>query len=171
LQQAPSGWRSWFARDRRLKVGLAWTGSAAHQRNPFRSVGLERLRAAFGGLKNVAFYSLQQGAGADVAQARVHGFDIDDHTAEFTTFDDTAAFVDGLDVVVTICTSIAHLAGALGKPTWILLDRNPHWVWGLDRSDSPWYPTARLYRQARFSDWSAPLTAVTRDLRTLAQAR
>jgi ADP-heptose:LPS heptosyltransferase len=119
----------------------------------------------------VAFYSLQQGAGADVEAARRQGFDVEDHTAEFSTFDDTAAFVDGLDVVITVCTSIAHLSGALGKPTWILLDRNPHWVWGLARADSPWYPTATLYRQSRFADWSGPLKAVTRDLKALAKSR
>jgi len=81
------------------------------------------------------------------------------------------AFVDGLDVVITVCTSIAHLSGGLGKPTWVLLDRNPHWVWGLERADSPWYPTARLYRQTRFCDWSGPLKAVTRDLKALAKSR
>jgi hypothetical protein len=160
--QAAGKWRTWMAQDKRLKVGLAWTGSATHQRNPYRATGLERMRAAFAGLRDVAFYSLQQGAEADVEGARREGFEIADHTAEFSTFDDTAAFVDALDVVVTVCTSIA---------TWILLDRNPHWVWGLDRTDSPWYPTATLYRQSRFADWSGPLKAVARDLRTAAKRR
>lgn len=169
--RAAARWKNWFGRDPRLKVGLAWTGSATHQRNPFRAVGLARMAAAFGGVREAAFYSLQQGAGADIAAARAQGFDVVDHTAEFSTFDDTAAFVDGLDVVITVCTSIAHLSGALGKPTWILLDRNPHWVWGLERTDSPWYPAATLYRQTRFADWSGPLKAVTRDLRGLARGR
>ena len=168
---AAARWRTWFDRDPRLRVGLAWTGSASHQRNPYRAVGLERLRGALAGVRGAAFYSLQQGAGADVDAARRTGFDVADHTPEFATFDDTAAFVDGLDVVITVCTSIAHLSGAMGKPTWVLLDRNPHWVWGLDRSDSPWYPTAKLYRQSCFADWSEPLKAIARDLGKLAETR
>ncbi len=169
--QAAARWKTGFAADHRLKVGLAWAGSTSHQRNRFRAVGLERLRIAFGELRDVAFYSLQPGAETEVAAARGQGFDIADHTAAFADFDDTAAFVDGLDIVITVCTSIAHLSGALGKSTWILLDRNPHWVWGTQRADSPWYPTATLYRQSRFADWGAPLEAVTQDLRALAAAQ
>jgi ADP-heptose:LPS heptosyltransferase len=72
--------------------------------------------------------------------------------------------------VITVCTSVAHLAGALGARTWVLLDVNPHWPWLLERSDSPWYPTARLYRQRTFGDWQPVMDDVTRDLRGLAAA-
>ncbi|RKT25736.1 hypothetical protein B0G69_1462 [Paraburkholderia sp. RAU2J] len=165
---ARDSWRKRLAGESRLKVGLAWTGSLGHQRNPFRRVGWERYAAHFGGMQDVAFYSLQPGADADVTAARAAGLPMTDHTAEFATFDDTAAFVSELDLVITVCTSVAHLSGALGQRTWVLLDVNPHWVWLLGRNDSPWYPSATLYRQPRFGEWEPPLEAVSRDLRTLA---
>jgi ADP-heptose:LPS heptosyltransferase len=119
-------------------------------------------------MQDVAFYSLQPGADADVAAARAAGLPMTDHTAEFTTFDDTAAFVSELDLVITVCTSVAHLSGALGQRTWVLLDVNPHWVWLLERNDSPWYPSAALYRQPQFGEWEPALEAVARDLHALA---
>ncbi|KVN88458.1 hypothetical protein WJ69_15600 [Burkholderia ubonensis] len=170
--RARDAWRARLASDveggRRLKVGLVWTGSAGHQRNPFRRVGIERYVAAFRGIDGVAFYSVQPGAQADVAAARAAGLPIADYTAELASFDDTAAFVGALDLVITVCTSVAHLAGALGARTWVLLDVNPHWPWLLERRDSPWYPMATLYRQSSFADWNPVMEAIERDLRTLA---
>ncbi|WP_433694514.1 tetratricopeptide repeat protein [Paraburkholderia phenoliruptrix] len=161
-------WRERLAGEPRLKVGLAWTGSHGHQRNPFRRVGWERYATHFANLRNVAFYSLQPGAGAEVAAASAAGLPMTDYTAEFATFDDTAAFVGALDLVITVCTSVAHLSGALGQRTWVLLDVNPHWVWLVDRRDNPWYPSATLYRQPRFGEWEPALAALTRDLDALA---
>lgn len=165
---ARESWRKRLAGESRLKVGLTWTGSLGHQRNPFRRVGWERYAAHFGGMRDVAFYSLQPGADTDVAAARAAGLAMTDYAAEFTSFDDTAAFVSELDLVISVCTSAAHLSGALGQRTWVLLDVNPHWVWLLERSDSPWYPSATLYRQLQFGEWEPVLEAVARDLRALA---
>ncbi|MGF6442918.1 tetratricopeptide (TPR) repeat protein [Paraburkholderia youngii] len=164
---ALAAWRERVADGRRLKVGLAWTGSRGHQRNPFRSVGWQRYAAHFAGIDDVTFYSLQPGAAAEIAAARAAGLRIIDHTASLATFDDTAAFVGALDLVITVCTSVAHLSGALGQRTWVLLNVNPHWVWLLERGDSPWYPSATLYRQPRFGEWEPALEAVARDLRAL----
>jgi hypothetical protein len=163
-----ASWQQRLAGETRLKVGLTWTGSLGHQRNPFRRVGWERYAEHFGGMHNVAFYSLQPGAGTDVTAARAAGLPMSDYTAELATFDDTAAFVSALDLVITVCTSAAHLSGALGQRTWVLLDVNPHWVWLLDRSDSPWYPSATLYRQPQFGQWDPALKAVAGDLSVLA---
>ncbi|MDE1181428.1 tetratricopeptide repeat-containing glycosyltransferase family protein [Paraburkholderia sp.] len=160
---AVAAWRTRLHDETRLKVGLTWTGSRDHQRNPFRRVGWERYADAFRGIGNVAFYSLQPGERA--------GLPIVDFTGEFHSLDDTAAFVESLDLVITVCTSVAHLSGALGCRTWVLLDTNPHWTWLLDRADSPWYPSATLYRQARFADWTRVLADVARDLRVLADAK
>ncbi|MFC5429330.1 hypothetical protein ACFPTO_11035 [Paraburkholderia denitrificans] len=169
---AAARWRKWLAGERRLKVGLVWTGSAGHQRNPYRHIGLARLAAHFAGLTHdVAFYSLQPGAADDVAAARATGFDIADFSAQWQTFDDTAAFVDALDLVISVCTSSAHLAGALGQRTWVLLDVNPHWVWQLERRDSPWYAHTTLYRQKAFRQWEPVLDEVAADLWALARAR
>jgi Flp pilus assembly protein TadD len=165
---ARESWRKRLAGESRLKVGLTWTGSVSHQRNPFRRVGWERYAAHLGGVLDAAFYSLQPGAAADVAAARAAGLPMIDYTAELASFDHTAAFVSELDLVITVCTSVAHLSGALGQRTWVLLDVNPHWVWLLERSDSPWYPSATLYRQPSFGEWEPALQAMTHDLRMLA---
>jgi Flp pilus assembly protein TadD len=165
---ACESWRKRLAGGGSLKVGLTWTGSRGHQRNPFRSVGWQRYAAHFADISNVTFYSLQPGAAEEVAAARAAGLRMIDHTASLATFDDTAAFVSALDLVITVCTSVAHLSGALGQRTWVLLDVNPHWVWLLDRNDSPWYPSATLYRQPGFGEWEPALDALTRDLRALA---
>ena len=166
-----ASWRARLAGEKRLKVGLAWTGSLNHQRNPFRAVGWERLASAFAGVRGAAFYSLQPGAAADVAAAQTAGLPMADYTAELKSFDDTAAFVSALDLVITVCTSVAHLSGAIGQRTWVLLDVNPHWTWLLERCDSPWYPSATLYRQRQFGDWTPVLEDVTRDLEALAGQR
>ncbi|WP_321907345.1 hypothetical protein [Paraburkholderia sp. J11-2] len=167
--EAAAHWRERLAGEKRLKVGLAWTGSLTHKRNPFRRVGLGRYARHFAGIEGVAFYSLQPGAEEDIAAARHAGFEVDDFSAQWKTFDDTAAFIDSLDLVISVCTSSAHLAGALGKRTWVLLDVNPHWVWLLDRSDSPWYPNTRLYRQKTFKQWEPVLDEVSADLAALAR--
>jgi Flp pilus assembly protein TadD len=166
---AAAHWRKRLAGEKRLKVGLAWTGSLTHKRNPFRRVGLDRYAHHFGGIEGAAFYSLQPGAHADVVAAREAGFEITDFSDEWKTFDDTAAFIDSLDLVVSVCTSTAHLAGALGKRAWVLLDVNPHWVWLLERRDSPWYPNTMLYRQKAFRQWEPVLDEVSADLAALAR--
>ncbi|GAB7539349.1 tetratricopeptide repeat protein [Burkholderia sp. 3C] len=171
---AVDAWRTRFdaeaAPGERLRVGLAWTGSPSHQRNPFRRVGIERYAAAFAGVEGVTFHSLQPGLGAEVEAARAAGLPIVDHSAEWRNFDDTAAYVGALDLVITCCTSMAHLSGAVGQATWVLLDVNPHWVWQLERRDSPLYPSATLYRQPAFLQWAPVLDAVAQDLRALAGA-
>ncbi|CCD37909.1 unnamed protein product [Candidatus Paraburkholderia kirkii UZHbot1] len=97
--------------------------------------------------------------------------DIVDYTSEFKNFDDTAAFVSALNLVITVCTSVAHLRRALGQRTWVLLDVNPHWVWLRDHADSPWYPTATLYRQKQFGEWEPVFQKLKEDLAALASAR
>jgi tetratricopeptide (TPR) repeat protein len=166
---ARAAWRARLADEKRLKVGLAWTGSLNHGRNRFRRVGWERDAQAFRDIEGVAFYSLQPGATDDVDAARAAGLPMTDYTHEWRSFDDTAAFVSELDLVISVCTSAAHLAGALGLRTWVLLDVNPYWTWMTDRRDSPWYPTATLYRQRQFGDWQPVMDDVARDLRALVQ--
>jgi tetratricopeptide (TPR) repeat protein len=168
--QKVEGWRARLAHERRLKVGLVWTGNPTHQRNPFRAVALDAYAAAFRQLRDVAFYSLQFDATADIRKAQANGFAIVDHTAEMRDYDDSAAFVRNMDLVITICTSAAHLAGAIAAKTWLLLDVNPHWVWLTERSDSPWYPTLTLYRQTSYRDWGPVMARVQADLAALAQA-
>jgi ADP-heptose:LPS heptosyltransferase len=86
---------------------------------------------------------------------------------ELASFDDAAAIVSALDLVLSVDTALAHLAGALGKPVWILLPFIPDWRWLMDRTDSPWYPTARLFRQQRLGDWDAVIAQVAGELAAL----
>jgi Flp pilus assembly protein TadD len=169
---AAARWRERLSGESRLKVGLAWTGTRTHQRNPYRRVDPQRCAAHFAPLAgDVAFYALQPGAADDVATMRAAGLDIADFSGEWQTFDDTAAFVDALDLVISVCTSTAHLAGALGQRTWVMVDVNPHWVWQLGRRDSPWYPHTTLYRQKQFRQWEPVLEEIAADLAALARSR
>ncbi|WP_102869238.1 tetratricopeptide repeat protein [Burkholderia thailandensis] len=154
-----------------LRVGLVWSGSRTHQRNPLRALDPAACAHAWRDMAGVAFHSLQIDGATDVATMRAAGLEVIDHTAELSSFDDTAAYLSNLDLVVTVCTSVAHLAGALGRPTRLLLDVNPHWVWMIDREDSPWYDSIRLRRQTRYRDWTPVLDSVRDELAALAAAR
>jgi ADP-heptose:LPS heptosyltransferase len=149
-----------------LRVGLAWGGNANYPHELWRSIPLELL-APLTHIEGTVFYSLQLGAPARQLKQlgpRVHLIDLQDEQKDFA---DTAAIVAHLDLVISIDTSVAHLAGALGKPVWILLNNSPDWRWLLDRDDRPWYPTARLFRQSTFGNWQDVLGRVERELREL----
>jgi len=144
-----------------LRVGLNWTGSPTHRMNGLRSISLRQLEVLFD-LPGVHFFSLQMGPGAEELEPyaeKLH--DLAPVTSEMA---DTAAQMEHLDLVITIDTSIAHLAGAIGLPVWILLNEVPDWRWMLHRADSPWYPTARLIRQHRQGDWSVVIETLRVEL-------
>jgi ADP-heptose:LPS heptosyltransferase len=90
-----------------------------------------------------------------------------DFTSDLKDFADTAAFIANLDLIVSVDTAVAHLAGAMGKQVWVLLPFIPDWRWLLDREDSPWYPTMRLFRQKRAGDWEEPIQRIVNELTTL----
>ncbi|WP_187359911.1 tetratricopeptide repeat protein [Chitinolyticbacter meiyuanensis] len=143
-------------------VGLCWTGSPSQLDNARRTVPLGLLRQL--APLPLRWHNLQQGQGE---AARAAGFDLVDESADWADFDATAAYVAGLDLVLTSCTSVAHLAGALGKPVWLMSRFDADWRWLLARDDSPWYPTLRLFRQPRPGDWPAVVEAVRMALLTL----
>jgi len=144
----------------RRRIGLVWAGNPKHRRDRVRSLPVELL-APLLALPGCAFLSLQKGeAAASLARLDARGDSITDYTAELETFADTAALIEALDLVITVDTAVAHLAGALGKPVWIVLPSAPDWRWMRDREDSPWYPSARLFRQPERSDWSGVVRAV-----------
>jgi tetratricopeptide (TPR) repeat protein len=146
-----------------LTVGLVWAGKS--RPDPLRTVGLGNMGALLD-VPGVRFISLQKGEGAE--EVRDVAGCVADWTAELGDFADTAALISCLDLVITIDTAVAHLAGALGKATWVLLPFAPTWRWMLDRSDCPWYPTMRLFRQKRAGDWSLPVGAAAAALAELA---
>jgi len=153
-----------------LRVGLAWAGSHTHRNDRNRSVKLASL-APLAQVSGVRFISLQKGNAAEEAQSPPAGMDLINVADELKDFADTAALVATLDLVIAVDTSVVHLAGAMGKPVWVLLPFAPDWRWLLHREDSPWYPTMRLFRQQRIADWE-PVTAKLReDLQALAESR
>ncbi|MGA2229626.1 MAG: tetratricopeptide repeat protein [Tepidisphaeraceae bacterium] len=159
-----AAWRARLPANDSLKVGLVWSG----QVNPLkRFLALSDL-APLAEFTNVWFTSLQKGeAAAELAQAPA-GLNITDWTSDLTDFRQTAALIDNLDLVISVDTAVAHLAGAMGKPVWLLLKSVPDWRWMLNRLDSPWYPTMRLFRQTVRGDWQAPVTQVVELLRAKA---
>ena len=152
----------------RLAVGIAWSGNPAHRNDRRRSLALAALAPLFA-VPGIDWRSLQKGVGAaEIARERSAAALVP--LPGDASFDDTAALVAELDLVVSVDTSIAHLAGALGRPVWILLPFAPDWRWGLDSTTTPWYPTARLHRQPAPGAWGAVIDGVAAALRALADA-
>jgi tetratricopeptide (TPR) repeat protein len=146
-----------------LKVGLAWAGRPTHASDLLRSMKLSQF-APLSKVAGVAFYSLQKGAGSEQAIAPPVGMNWIDLVAEIKDLADTAALISHLDLVITVDSAVAHLAGAMGKPVWILTRFAPDWRWMLKREDSPWYPTARLFRQTVPGEWGTVVERVCREL-------
>ena len=156
-------WRDRLAALPGLKVGLAWAGNPDPARMGWRrSVPVERL-AGLGDVPNVSLISLQKGIQVTGPLADR----VVDWTSDLGDLADTAALVAGLDLVISVDTSVAHLAGALGRPVWALIRADPCWRWGLGREDSAWYPTLRQFRQDVAGSWEAPIARVCEALRRL----
>ena len=146
---------------RKLRVGLVWSGNPGHLNDHNRSLPLSALLRLFD--LDARFVSLQKDPKADdkALLGRTGAIDL---TADLTDFAETAALVSCLDIVISVDTSVAHLAGALGRPTWTLLPYSPDFRWLLDRDDSPWYPTMRLFRQSQSRDWNELVDRVRAEL-------
>jgi hypothetical protein len=150
----------------RKRIGLVWAGSTEHKDDRNRSIALARLRPVLD-LPETDFVSLQRDLRpGDDAILREHP-QIVHPGAELADFADTAAIISLLDLVVTVDTSVAHLAAAMGKPAWIMLPFRPDWRWLLDREDSPWYSTVRLFRQPLAADWDSVVARVAAELQAL----
>jgi tetratricopeptide (TPR) repeat protein len=141
------------------RIGLLWSGTPHHGNDRNRSITLRQLDP-LAGIKGVSFMTLQKGAAATQVSDSTLKLRLVDHTPRLTDFGETAALMQHLDLIVTVDTSVAHLAGAMARPVWVLLPFAPDWRWMLDRSDSPWYPTMRLFRQPQPGQWDPVIRAV-----------
>lgn len=153
-----------------LKVGLVWSGRTEAGNDLNRPIALADL-APLAETGEVQFHSLQTGSAADQAAHRPAGMNLTswgDWLDDFTT---TAALIANLDLLITVDTAVAHLAGAMGKPVWVLIPFAPDWRWMLNREDSPWYPTMKLFRQPAIGDWTTPVRRMADSLRKFRETR
>ncbi len=142
-----------------FKAGMAWAGRPTHPQDAQRSMD-SALFAPLAGIDDVRLYSLQKDKSTRPLEPALGTRLAADFGPQLTRFAETAAIVENLDLMVTVDTSLAHLAGALGKPVWCLLPYAPDWRWLLDRDDTPWYPTMRLFRQRTAWDWKGVIARV-----------
>jgi len=156
-------WRERLGAWNETRVGLAWAGNPAHKNDRNRSLALEKL-APLAGAPDTVFFSLQKGPQSEEALNPPAGLKLIDLQNDLPDFHHTAAAIMNLDLVISVDSAVAHLAGALGRPVWTLLPFAPDWRWMLDRTDSPWYPTMRLFRQKQRGDWDSVVREVCREL-------
>jgi ADP-heptose:LPS heptosyltransferase len=147
-------------------MGLCWAGNPRHKADRQRSMPLEIL-APLAEIHGAAFFSLQFGPAAAQIASLQSRFPVVDASSRNQSLAETAALMATLDLVLTVDTAIAHLAGAMGLPVWIVLPHLADWRWLEDRRDSPWYPTARLFRQPASGDWVSLIAEVRGALSTL----
>ena len=152
-------WRMRLSAVNEFKVGLVWAGSKQHRNDAFRSLQLADLYPILN-MRTVSLFSLQVGPAQTDLAASPWRDQITDLTGEIRDFADTAAVIEQLDLVISADTAVAHLSGALGKPIWTLLPYVPDWRWLLEREDSPWYPTMRLFRQTERGSWAGPVARI-----------
>jgi tetratricopeptide (TPR) repeat protein len=158
-----SRWAARLAGERKLRVGVAWSG-AKHTGWDNRTRSID-VFAPLAEVRGVKFFSLQKGD--ESREPPPPGMDWADFCAELNDFADTAALIQNLDLIVSVDTSVAHLAGALAKPVWVLIPFQPDFRWMLDRTDTPWYPTMRLFRQPTRTGWQTPIKQMAQALSSL----
>jgi tetratricopeptide (TPR) repeat protein len=163
-----AAWRNRLLQNGRLRVGICWAGSNMHLSDHNRSIAIERFSEILS-LPDLDFIGVQKEVSAPQAAIlrRHHVLSLGQ---DFKDFADTAAVLAQLDLLISVDTSVAHLAGAMGKAVALLLPFSSDWRWLHDRADSPWYPTMRLFRQAAIGDWSGPLERLRRELADAAAA-
>jgi hypothetical protein len=154
-------WRALLGPREGLRVGLAWSGNVLLKSDAQRSIALAELAPLF--LPGIEFIAVQKDlrAGDQAAAAELGVRHMGEHLGDFA---DTAALISLLDLVISVDTSPAHLAGALAKPVWLMLHAVAEWRWLMDREDSPWYPTAKLFRQHTANEWPELVARVASDL-------
>jgi ADP-heptose:LPS heptosyltransferase len=153
-------WKQRLGNKKLPRIGLAWSGSATNKK---RTIPLQQLEPLL--RLPVEFHALQKEISTEDAITLNELDHVYLHHDELIDFSDTAALISELDLVISIDTAAAHLAGALGQPVWILLPFAPDFRWLTDREDSPWYPTARLFRQVAIDDWNSVITDVVDNLK------
>ena len=163
-------WKNRLTEPTGLMVGISWQGSTTYFGDQFRSIPLQQF-GVIARIPDVNLISLQKGDGLEQLETLEDPFDVldfgDTLDRQAGPFMDSAALMLNLDLVITSDTAIAHVAGALGVPVWLALRVTPDWRWLLDREDSPWYPTMRLFRQTELGDWDSVFQRMATAVRRL----
>jgi hypothetical protein len=157
-------WQARLGEKSQRRVGLVWSGSTQHKNDHNRSIPIHLFQSLFN--LPVEFHCLQKEIREDDAAFLASQNNIHNHIEFLDDFSDTAALIDAMDLVMSVDTSVAHLAGALGKETWILLPYSPDYRWMLETSNSPWYPTAKLFRQSAIGEWGSAINDIKKALQS-----
>ena len=172
-----------------FKIGIVWAGKSSEDYRQNEMSGLEHVQLQWAGqpaskfasnrlarleyfdaltkIGDIQLFGLQKGNSADEIKTHSNSIDVINLGEEFVDFSDTAAAIENLDLIISVDTAVAHLAGAMGKPVWVLIPYVPDWRWMLDREDSPWYPTMRLFRQVQKGDWRYVFQRIADELHAL----
>lgn len=160
-------WRERLTNETKLKIGITWAGRPTHANDRARSIGFAGLLPLFA-VESIRFFSLQKGTRANDWKSYVSPNQLTDWTADLTDFAESAAFIENLDLVITVDSAAAHLTGAIGKKAWVLIPFAPDWRWLNACPDSDWYPSIKLFRQPAIGDWKTPVEQLAESLRELA---
>jgi tetratricopeptide (TPR) repeat protein len=163
-------WRPAVGSDQAFKIGIAWQGNPGHSNDRNRSVPLVHFEP-LAQVDGVRLLSLQKGPGSEQLAGAAERFAVTDLASQFQTFQDTAGVLKNLDLVVTVDSAVAHCAGALGVPVWVLLPFAADWRWLLHREDNPWYPTMRLFRQKEPCQWAEVFARIAAEVRHQVEAK
>ncbi|HVT89186.1 MAG TPA: tetratricopeptide repeat protein [Tepidisphaeraceae bacterium] len=164
-QSLVAQWQKRLRKENRSKVGLVWSGFANNRNNFNRSTTLDAL-SILAQAGDFCFISLQKGPAAEQTKNPIDGLSLVDWTNELVDFADTAALIQNLDLVISVDTVVAHLAGAMGKPVWTLLSTDHDWRFPLGKEATPWYSTMQLFRQPKIGDWNSVIQQVAEALRS-----
>ena len=158
-------WNKKLNKKTKLRIGLVWSGSTIHKNDKNRSLLLEDLELIV--QLPFEFHSLQKEIRENDLSTLIKFKQIHQHQDELNDFSDTAALIEEMDLIISVDTSVAHLAGALGKDVWVILPYHPDYRWMLNRKDSPWYPNTTLFRKSKIDDWTDVILEVTEKLNDL----
>lgn len=158
-------WKNKIKENGKLKVGLCWSGSKNHPKDHIRSIKSEQIKLLLVN-HDVDFYTMEKGRGEDDAKQFTQEFaNVIEFGSKIEDFSDSAAIIEQMDLIITVDTAVAHLAGAMAKPVWTMLLFNADWRWLIGREDSPWYPTMKLFRQKTRDEWKTVLDTVAQELK------
>ena len=156
----PSNPKKLFSKDGNIKIGIRWSGNPKFEDEQHRRFPPE-LMISLNDIPNTTFYSLQRDENC------IEGLPFADMREQMKTWEDTVNIIAGLDLIITSCTSIAHLAGAMGKPTWVVTPIMPYYTWAVPGEKSAWYDSVKLFRQEKYGEWDLPFNNIRQELTNL----